>query len=248
MTGRGAQEGGRPDVAEVIVALDFPSEKEALSMVELLHPDIQLFKVGLELFVASGPAIVREIRGRGAGVFLDLKFNDIPNTVKGAAACATRLGVDIISVHLGIGREGLVAAREGVEDAAGPTGKLPVLAGVTVLTSLDGGEGGSGSVLEQVLRLSRLAMECGLRGIITSVREAAEVRRALGPEPVIITPGIRLSDAVQDHKRAGAVADALAAGVDFLVVGRPITRAPDPRGEARRFLEEIARSGGQAGT
>ncbi|MBN1505092.1 MAG: orotidine-5'-phosphate decarboxylase [Candidatus Eisenbacteria bacterium] len=238
-------------MTKVIVALDFPSESEALSMVDLLKPDVGLFKVGLELFVASGPSVVRAVRERDAGVFLDLKLNDIPNTVKGAAACATRLDVDIISVHAGIGREGLVAARQGVEEAAG-VGKRPVLAAVTVLTSLGGeeagGEGGAGTagaVLERVLRLSRLAVECGLDGIITSVREAAEVRRAVGPGPSIITPGIRLSDSVQDHKRAGTVADAVAAGVDFLVVGRPITRAPDPRAQARRFIEEIARSGGK---
>ena len=236
-------------MTKVIVALDFPTEREALSMVELLQPDVELFKVGLELFVASGPAVVRAIKGMGSGVFLDLKLNDIPNTVKGAAACAARLGVDIISVHAGIGREGLVAARQGVEEAAG-TGRRPVVAAVTVLTSLGGdeagGEGGPGTpgtVLERVLGLSRLAVDCGLGGIITSVREAAEVRRAVGPGPAIITPGIRLSDSVQDHKRAGTVADAVAAGVDFLVVGRPITRASDPRGQAKRFIEEIARAG-----
>jgi orotidine-5'-phosphate decarboxylase len=232
-------------VTKVIVALDFPNETEALRMVDLLHPDAQYFKVGLELFVASGPAVVKEITGRGARVFLDLKFNDIPNTVKGAAACAARLGVDIISVHLGIGREGLLAAREGVEGAAG-AGRRPVLAGVTVLTSLGGdeagGAGGDAAVLERVLGLSRLAVECGLGGVITSVREAAEVRKTVGPGTVIITPGIRLSDSVEDHKRAGTVADAVAAGVDFLVVGRPITRAPDPRGQARKFVEEIARN------
>ena len=236
-------------MTKVIVALDFPTEREALSMVELLQPDVELFKVGLELFVASGPAVVLAIKGMGSGVFLDLKLNDIPNTVKGAAACAARLGVDIISVHAGIGREGLVAARQGVEEAAG-TGRRPVVAAVTVLTSLGGdeagGEGGPGTpgtVLERVLGLSRLAVDCGLGGIITSVREAAEVRRAVGPGPAIITPGIRLSDSVQDHKRAGTVADAVAAGVDFLVVGRPITRASDPRGQAKRFIEEIARAG-----
>ena len=234
---------------KIIVALDFPTEREALSMVELLQPDVELFKVGLELFVASGPAVVRAIKGMGADVFLDLKLNDIPNTVKGAAACAARLGVDIISVHAGIGREGLVAARQGVEEAAG-AGKRPVVAAVTVLTSLGGeeggGEGGAGgtrTVLERVLGLSRLAVDCGLGGIITSVREAGEVRRAVGPGPAIITPGIRLSDSVQDHKRAGTVAAAVAAGVDFLVVGRPITRASDPRGQARRFIEEIALAG-----
>jgi orotidine-5'-phosphate decarboxylase len=231
-------------MAKVIVALDFSTEKEALSMVGLLRPDIRFFKVGLELFVASGPHVVREIKETGSGVFLDLKFNDIPNTVKGAAACATRLGVDIISVHLGIGRDGLVAAREGVESARGPTGNLPLLAGVTVLTSLGGEEDSSAAALEQVLRLTRLAVECRFGGIITSVREAGEVRKAFGPGPVIITPGIRLSEATQDHKRAGTVADAVAAGANDLVVGRPITRAADPRCAAARFLEEVARAGG----
>ncbi len=236
-------------MAKLIVALDFPAETEALSMAELLRPEVEFFKVGLELFVAAGPAVVRALKERGAAVFLDLKMNDIPNTVKGAAACAVRLGVDIISVHAGIGKEGLLAAREGVEGAAG-AGRRPVLAAVTVLTSLGGetgggGSGAAGAVLERVLDLSRLAVECGLDGIITSAREASEVRTTVGPGPVIITPGIRLSDSVEDHKRAGTVADAVAAGADFLVVGRPITRAPDPKRQAGRFLEEIARAGGR---
>jgi len=239
-------------VTKVIVALDFPTQAEALSMVDILRPDIEFFKVGLELFVASGPDVVRAVKDRGAAVFLDLKFNDIPNTVRGASACAARLGVDIISVHTGIGREGLVAARQGVDEAAGP-GRRPVVAGVTVLTSLGGGEPGrdgeaAGGVLQRVLGLSRLAVECGLNGIITSVREAAEVRKAVGPEPVIITPGIRLPDSAEDHKRTGTVAEAVAAGADFLVVGRPITRASDLKGQARKFIEEVARTAGKPRT
>ncbi len=236
---------GHSKKVTLIVALDVPGEKEALKLVELLGPEVRFFKVGLELFVASGPAVVKKIKDRGAGVFLDLKFNDIPNTVKGAASCATRLDVDIISVHLAVGREGLVAAREGVEAALSQSGKRPILAGVTVLTSLGGAENGPGrgAVLEQVLGLSRLALDCGLNGIITSVREAGEVRSLLGADPAIITPGIRLSADVEDHKRAGTVRQAIAAGVDYLVVGRPITKAADPKAEALRFLGEIESSG-----
>ncbi|MCX5801670.1 MAG: orotidine-5'-phosphate decarboxylase [Candidatus Eisenbacteria bacterium] len=226
----------------LIVALDVPTDGEALSLVDLLLPDVKFFKVGLELFVASGPSVVSGVRERGGRVFLDLKLHDIPNTVKRAVSCATRLGAAIISLHLSAGRECLESAAEGIEEGSSRTSERPLLAGVTVLTSLGSEQAGdtAGSVLEQVLRLSRLAKECGIGGIITSVREAADVRRALGGECVIITPGIRLRGPQDDHKRAGTVRDALLAGSDYLVVGRPITRASNPLEEAKRFLNEIA--------
>jgi orotidine-5'-phosphate decarboxylase len=229
----------------LIVALDFATEREALSLVELLLPDVKFFKIGLELFVALGPSIISRVRETGGRVFLDLKLHDIPNTMKGAVGCAARLGAAIISLHLSVGRDGLKAAVEGLAEVSYSTGEKPLLAGVTVLTSLGSEQAGGavGSVLSQVLRLSRLAKECGIDGVITSVREAAEVRRALGDECVIITPGIRLSAASDDHKRAGTVRDALAAGADYLVVGRPITRASNPQEEARRFLNEIVALG-----
>jgi orotidine-5'-phosphate decarboxylase len=223
----------------LIVALDFATENEALSLVKLLFPDVRFFKVGLELFVASGPSVVSRVRATGAKVFLDLKLHDIPNTLKGSVSCAAGLGAAIISLHLSVGREGLKAAVEGLQEASRSTGEKSILAGVTVLTSL-GSEQAGGTVLDQVLRLSRLAKECGIDGIITSVREAAGVRGALGDECVIITPGIRRSESSDDHKRTGTVRDALAAGADYLVVGRPITRVSNPQGEARRFLDEIA--------
>jgi orotidine-5'-phosphate decarboxylase len=226
----------------LIVALDFATENEAFSLVEVLFPDVRFFKVGLELFVASGPSVVSRVRATGAKVFLDLKLHDIPNTLKGSVSCAARLGAAIISLHLSVGREGLKAAVEGLQEASRPTGEKSILAGVTVLTSLGSEQAGGtvGSVLDQVLRLSRLAKECGIDGIITSVREAAEVRVAVGDECVIITPGIRRNESSDDHKRTGTVRDALAAGADYLVVGRPITRVSNPQEEARRFLDEIA--------
>ncbi len=226
----------------LIVALDFPEQGQALSLVKLLSPRVKSFKVGLELFVASGPSVVREIKQLGAAVFLDLKFHDIPNTVRRSVACATRLGADIISIHLKMGVEGVMAARQGAEEAAAATETSPLVAGVTVLTSQGAPEtgGSTGSILEEVLRLSATARECGVGGIITSVREAAEVRRVLGPDCSIITPGIRLSAQADDHKRAGTVRDALAAGADYLVVGRPVTRADRPLEAAARFVEEIA--------
>ncbi|KPJ61641.1 MAG: hypothetical protein AMJ46_00665 [Latescibacteria bacterium DG_63] len=232
----------------LVVALDFPKENQALSLMELLMPEVKLFKVGLELFVASGPSVVARLKQAGAGVFLDLKFHDIPNTVRGAVACATRLGADIISIHLKMGAEGVRAAGEGAERASVSPEKTPLVAGVTVLTSQGEQEAGGGtrSVLEEVLRLAGIARECGLNGIITSVREAGEVRRALGPDCKIITPGIRLSAAADDHKRVGTVRDALAAGADYMVVGRPITRAANPREAAREFLKEIAASGARS--
>jgi len=226
----------------LIVALDFPTHGEALSLVDVLVPDVRFFKVGLELFVSSGPCVVSMIQDKGGRVFLDLKLHDIPNTVKGTVSCAARLGAAIISLHLSVGRDGLTAAVEGLAEASNSAREKPLLAGVTVLTSLGSEQTGGtiGSILDQVLRLSRLAKECGVEGIITSVKEAGEVRRALGDECVIITPGIRLSGAADDHKRTGTVKDALAAGSDYLVVGRPITRASNPQEEARRFLGEIA--------
>jgi orotidine-5'-phosphate decarboxylase len=226
----------------LIVALDFPEGNQALSLVELLMPEVRLFKVGLELFVASGPSVVSSIKQVGAGVFLDLKFHDIPNTVKRSVACATRLGADIISIHLQMGAEGVTAAREGAEEASASPQEVPLVAGVTVLTSQGEREAAEegGSVLEEVTRLSEMAGRCGLRGIITSVREAEAVRRTLGPDCSIITPGIRLSADADDHKRAGTVRDAFDAGADYLVVGRPITRAGEPRAAAAEFLEEIA--------
>jgi orotidine-5'-phosphate decarboxylase len=229
----------------LIVALDFSTESEALSLVELLFPDVRFFKVGLELFVASGPSVVSRVRATGAKVFLDLKLHDIPNTVKAAVSCAARLGAAIISLHLSVGREGLEAAVEGLRGASPSTGEKPMLAGVTVLTSVgsEQADGTVGSVLDQVLRLARLAKECGIDGIITSVREAAGVRRTLGDECVIITPGIRLSESSDDQKRVGTVRDALVAGADYLVVGRPISRASSPRDATRIFLDEIAAFG-----
>jgi len=225
----------------LIVALDFPTEQDALSLVDLLFPEVKMFKIGLELFVACGPSVVSRVREKGAEVFLDLKFNDIPNTMKRAVSCAVRLGADIISIHLSVGRQGIEAAVEGLEEASRAIGKKSMLAGVTVLTSLGGGQEGDpqGKILDRVLRLSRLARECGVEGIITSVKEASEVRKALGGDRVIITPGIRLFRSPDDHKRSGSVRDAIIAGSDYLVVGRPITRASDPREEARKFLREI---------
>jgi len=233
----------------LIVALDFPSEAEALSMARSLLSEVKFFKVGLQLFVASGPSVVGRIREAGANVFLDLKFHDIPNTVKGAVSCAARLGAGIISLHLSAGREGLIAAVEGLGEASESSGERPLLAGVTVLTSVSGERPllagrEDESVLDRVLRLSKLAQECGVDGIITSTLEAAEVRKALGEKCVIITPGIRLSQPqagqADDQKRIGTAREALEAGSDYLVVGRPITRARDPLIEARRFLDEIA--------
>ncbi|UCF79823.1 MAG: orotidine-5'-phosphate decarboxylase [Candidatus Eiseniibacteriota bacterium] len=232
----------RDPAANLIVALDFPEQGQALSLANLLTPKVKFYKVGLELFVNSGPPVVTAIKEMGARVFLDLKFHDIPNTVKRAVACATRLGADIISIHLKMGAEGVRAASEGAEEASvsGGGGK-PLIAGVTVLTSQGAAEPSekTGSVLEEVLRLCRLARDCGVNGIITSVKEAGDVRRLLGPGCSIITPGIRLTAALDDHKRAGTVRDALDAGADYLVVGRPITRAPDPLRAAEEFLAQM---------
>jgi orotidine-5'-phosphate decarboxylase len=237
---------------QLLVALDVDSAARALWLADELRGLAGGVKVGSRLFTAEGPAIVRALVERGHRVFLDLKFHDIPNTVRGAVACATRLGADIISVHVSAGREAMKSASEAALEASAGRDETPILAGVTVLTSLGNREatrgaeavrpGSADAIREEVVKLARLAVESGLTGIITSVAEAGEVRRILGAAVAIITPGIRLSAGVDDHKRAGTARDALIAGADFLVVGRPITRAADPRGEALRFLEEMSRA------
>jgi orotidine-5'-phosphate decarboxylase len=214
-------------------------------MAEQLRGQAGLFKVGLELFSAEGPALVRELVRLGAGVFLDLKFHDIPNTVRGAAREAARLGVTLLDVHASGGRPMMQAALEGVrEGASGP--KAPLMLGVTILTSLAADDlaeiGWNDSPENSVIRLARLAHSAGLGGVVASPREAAAIRRALGPAFVIVTPGIRPATATDDQARVSTPEAAIRAGADYLVVGRPITQAPDPPAAAEAILDEIARA------
>ncbi len=200
-------------------------------------------KVGLEAFTAHGPGLVGELAAYGPRVFLDLKLHDIPATVRQATANCAGAGADLFNVHAAGGRAMLEAARAGADEGA--ASRRPRVIAVTVLTSLDAASltelGIAGSPLEVVVRWARLARECGLDGVVASAQEATAVRAACGPDFLIVTPGIRPAWAASDdQKRIVTPRDAVAAGADVLVVGRPITRADDPAAAARRVLEEMA--------
>jgi orotidine-5'-phosphate decarboxylase len=218
----------------VIVALDFAEPRQAMALVERMDPKNCALKVGKEMFVIAGPEPVRRMIERGFRVFLDLKFHDIPNTVAQACAAATRLGVWMLNVHAAGGRAMLKAAHDAVERASALRGTpKPLLIGVTVLTSLDAGDleeiGFTGTPETMVLRLARLSAECGLDGVVCSAVEAPVLRRALGTSFKLVTPGIR-PGALADDDQARVVTPeaAVANGVDYLVIGRPITQADDP--------------------
>lgn len=227
----------------IIVALDYGTPDAALQLVERLTPGECRLKVGLELFTAGGPGFVRELVARGFSVFLDLKFHDIPNTVAQACARAAELGVWMINVHALGGRRMLEAARAAVAQTARP----PLLVAVTVLTSHAPGElaevGVGVSIPDEVSGLARLAADTGLGGVVCSPQEVAVLRSQRGPQFILVTPGIRPSGAPQDDQRRSLTpAEAVALGADYLVVGRPITRAPDPRAvltELRREIGEV---------
>jgi orotidine-5'-phosphate decarboxylase len=234
----------------LMVALDLPSANEAARMAEKLLGHIGTFKVGSELFTAEGPVVARYLVASGSKVFLDLKFHDIPNTVRCAAREAARLGVSMIDVHASGGRKMMEAALEGSR-AAGtglrPGATRPLVLAVTVLTSLgihDLEELGIASSPENlVVRWAQLAQQAGLDGVVSSPREAAAIRRACGPRFIIVTPGVRPSAAASnDQTRTETPESAIRAGADFLVVGRPITAAPDPAAAADAIVAEIERA------
>ena len=230
----------------VIVALDFPDMKSAIDLAARLDPAVCAVKVGKELFTAAGTAIVHELVGRGFRVFLDLKYHDIPNTVAQACAAATRLGVWMLNVHVAGGSAMLVAARDSVAKTAVTLGRArPLLIGVTLLTSLDDGDlaatGIAGTAEEQVLRLARLAQASGLDGVVCSAREVAMIHAACGNGFKLVTPGIRpAGTATNDQVRVMTPEAAIAAGADYLVIGRPITAAPDPLRALRDINASIA--------
>jgi orotidine-5'-phosphate decarboxylase len=222
----------------LIVALDVPQRDAARALVEQLAGHVGLFKVGSQAFTAAGPELVREIVGRGEKVFLDLKFHDIPNTVAGAVASATRLGVSLVDVH-GLGGRAMMEAAVGALPAMGTR-----LLAITILTSHGeetlGEIGVNGSMAESVRRLAQLAKEAGVDGVVASPHEVALVREACGSDFLIVTPGIRpAGTATGDQARAATPAAALAAGADYLVVGRPITGAPDPAAAADAIVREM---------
>lgn len=230
----------------IIVALDVPGLDAALLLVERLTPVVGAFKVGKELFVGAGPEIVRRIRAAGAPVFLDLKFHDIPNTVARAVAAATRLDVQMLTVHACGGSAMLQAAERSAHETAAKLGRrAPLVLGVTVLTSLDSNAlaeiGCEANVGHQVERLANLAVKSGLRGLVCSPLEIAALRQNLPEHVQLVTPGIRgPDDATDDQKRTLNAREAIAAGANWLVIGRPICAAPNPRAAAERILESLA--------
>lgn len=227
--------------ARLIVALDFPSADAALGLAAQLDPLRCRVKIGKELFTRAGPALVERLVERGFDVFLDLKYHDIPNTVAAACAAAADLGVWMLNVHASGGPAMMQAARERLDALSRP----PLLIAVTLLTSLDQRDlaaiGCPGAVDERVALLGELAMRAGLDGLVCSPREAALLRRRLGPEPILVTPGVRPTEsAAGDQKRTLTPSEALAAGADHLVIGRPITAAADPRAALSAILVEMA--------
>jgi len=225
----------------LIVALDVPSAAASDELVKGLEGTCQWFKVGLELFTAGGPAVIEPLIARGHSVFLDLKFHDIPNTVAGAVRSAATLGVRMVNVHAAGGPAMLAAAREALEGVANP----PELLAVTVLTSMDTAAlraaGLDRSPAHQVELLARMCLATGIHGFVCSPQEVAALRALTGPKGVIVVPGIRPAGANSaDQKRIAAPADAIRNGASYIVVGRPITQAPNPAEAAQAILEEMA--------
>jgi len=222
--------------AQIILALDVDTLEAAMGFVARLYPKIKIFKVGSHLFTAYGPSIIDSIREKGAEVFLDLKYFDIPNTVAQAVAVAAAHKVKMLTLHISGGKEMLEAAVVSAKKAAEVT-KLPrpLLIGVTVLTS-------SQAKPKDVLTLAKIGIESGLDGIVCSAREAGLLRRKIKKDFLIITPGIRMnSSSADDQKRTATVKQAVKAGSDFLVIGRPILKADDPSARAGELLEELSR-------
>ena len=229
----------------IIAALDVPSAEQALKLAEQIASTVGAFKIGKELFVSAGPDIVRRVRATGAAVFLDLKFHDIPNTVAKAVAAATRLDVQMLTIHTSGGGEMMSAAEKSGQDTAKSLGlAAPLVLGVTVLTSSDANTlaeiGCQANVGQQVERLATLAVKSGLRGLVCSPLEIADLRQFLPPEIQLVTPGIRTgAEKADDQKRTLTPREAIQAGASWLVIGRPIYAAENPRLAAEKILESL---------
>jgi orotidine-5'-phosphate decarboxylase len=224
----------------LIVALDVSSATQARQIVQSIGESASTYKIGKQLLTAEGPQIVRDLVSSGRKVFLDLKFHDIPNTVAAAVRQAAELRVSMLTVHASGGSKMLKAAAE----AAAQSSAKPMVLAVTVLTSLSDNDlvelGHAGPVVAQVLRLGSLARAAGCGGLVASALEARELRRQLGEDFAIVTPGVRpAGSATGDQARVVTPADAIAAGATYLVVGRPILNAPDPSSAAESIVEEI---------
>ena len=225
----------------VLVALDYPDEGSVLKLVSQLSPDLCRLKVGKELFTRCGPSLVENLQSRGFEIFLDLKYHDIPNTVAGAVRAAAELGVWMVNVHAGGGRRMMEAASEALQSFA----QKPLLIGVTVLTSMsedDLIELGYTEALEQrVSRLAALAQDSGLDGVVCSAQESQLLRRERGTDFYLVTPGIRMAgDSSGDQRRVVTPAQAIRNGSDYLVIGRSITGATNPRNALEQIRKELA--------
>jgi orotidine-5'-phosphate decarboxylase len=243
-------------VDQLLVALDVDRAAKALELADALRGAAGGFKIGSRLFTSEGPSIVKALVDKGDKVFLDLKFHDIPNTVAQAVAAATSLGVWMLNIHASGGRKMMEAAAGAAKEAAVAAGVPPPLViAVTVLTSMNAGalaetgyldnqKDGDGGVLDQVVRLARLAERSGLDGVVASPRETAAIRRSCGASFAIVTPGIRGAGAStagkDDQERTMSAREAITAGASYIVVGRPIIAAPDPRAAA----EDVIRNAG----
>lgn len=229
---------------ELIVALDVDTVEQALSLANTLRGLVGGFKIGSRLFTSHGPGFVDELVARGDRIFLDLKFHDIPYTVAGAVAAATRLGVWMIDVHAGGGKAMMQAASDAASETASRSSRpAPLIIGVTVLTSFDepalAEVGVASAVGDQVKRLALLAQSAGLDGVVASPHEIGLIRAACGDSFTVVTPGIRnATDDRGDQRRTLSASEALAAGASYLVVGRPIIAAADPRLAAERIADE----------
>ena len=231
--------------SQIIVALDTPQRDRALELVRTLRGQVGLFKVGLELYTSAGPSIVKDLKGLGAEVFLDLKFHDIPNTVARAVVEAARLGAALTDLHLS---GGAAMVRRAVDELKAVCDlhriRRPALLGITVLTSLGtedlAGMGIARSPEEQVLSLAEMGREAGLDGIVASARELPALRKRFGPDWILVTPGIRPEGSpADDQVRTLTPREAVEAGADYLVIGRPITGSPDPCAAAREILRSL---------
>jgi orotidine-5'-phosphate decarboxylase len=224
--------------AELIVALDVDTIDKAEVVINTLYPAVKIFKVGPVLFTAYGPRAIDLIRKKGAEVFLDLKYHDIPNTVAHAVRQAARLGIGMLTLHISGGEEMLRAAvLAAQEETQALSIKKPLLLGITVLTS----DSSKGNTLETVLERAKLARKSGLDGVVCSVGEAAAVRKACGEDFIIVTPGIRLAGSkTDDQKRIATPEDAKKAGANFIVVGRPILEAQDPLKAAEGIIKSLS--------
>lgn len=230
----------------ILVALDVESAAKAVELADALRGAVGGFKIGKQLFTAAGPAMVRELTSRGDRVFLDLKFHDIPNTVAGAVQSAVSTGAWMVNVHASGGSAMMRAAGESARKTADKLGHpRPLVIAVTVLTSMDDSAlkeiGVSRTMIDQVVHLAKLAQDSGLDGVVASPQEVAAIRKACGPDFQIVTPGIRPADqqGKDDQARTLTPAEAISAGSSYLVIGRPITAAPNPKEAAEKIAASL---------